>query len=95
MRELRTQVIMGTVDKLVGLVLLEMNFIEKVIRSVHPAERKIGLHHYSPVSVLMVQKASSTGENDKSDNHQVMEEGLALFTAPLWVSLRISRLPNK
>lgn len=50
------------VDKVAFQVLLGTTFMDRIIISIHPAEKKIFLRLSPPVPVLMVQEAKSEAE---------------------------------
>lgn len=67
--ELRTPMIFGVVDKLAALVLLRATFIDKIIKSMHPAERKTVPYYTALALHLMVLKAKNEPLKKTSDVH--------------------------
>lgn len=79
MGESRTRANFGIASELVVPILLGTTYIDRFIRSIHPAERKIVPYHYPPVPKLIVYKARSEPEIEKLDSHQNVESDLALL----------------
>lgn len=57
-----TLVTLSVVDKLAISVLMGTTFIDKCMRSVHRAERKIVPYQFPPVTILTVHEAKSEVE---------------------------------
>lgn len=68
MDESQTRVTFGVVNKLAVPVLLVTKLIDRAIKSIHTAERKIVPHHSSPISVSMVRDAQSEAEKNSESN---------------------------
>lgn len=60
--ESRARVTFGVVDNLAALVLLGRTFIDRLKTSIDPTERKVVLHGFPQVLILMVHKADSEAE---------------------------------
>lgn len=71
-------------DKLAVPVLLRTIFVDKVIRSIHPSERKIVQHDSPPRPVLLLYEARSAAKKDVLNKCREIEENLALFATLTW-----------
>lgn len=65
-----TWVTLEILDKLDLSVLLGTNFIYKVIRSIHPAKRKLVPQRSPPIPILVVNEHSSADEKDWLNSRQ-------------------------
>lgn len=83
MSESRTRLTSRVVDRLAVLVLLGSNFVDKYLKYVHPAERKIVPHPSPPGPNLMIHEAISGAEKNTSDIRQFIEEEPALLVTPI------------
>lgn len=57
MEESRTRATICSMDKLPVPVILETTFIDKLLKSIRPAERNLLRYHFPPEPILMVQGA--------------------------------------
>lgn len=82
MGEVHSRVTFGTVNKLVVPELLETTYIDRFIKLIDPAERKIIPHHSRSVLILMVHDALSKDKGHNSNIHQSFVQELALSPTP-------------
>lgn len=78
----RTLLTFDVVDRLALPVLLGTTFIDKYIKSIYPAVRKLFRYHFLPVPIRMVQKTNSEAKKNTSDICQLIEEDAALLVTP-------------
>lgn len=83
MGESDTQVKLGVRDKLAVHVSLDMVFIDRFIKSLHPAGRKIVPHHSAQISTLLVQVSLSEAEKNNLDIHHEEIETLTPMVRPI------------
>lgn len=78
-------------DRLSIVILLGATFIDRVLRSINPAEKKIDPQHSPPVPISKIHKAraASKKEEDFDALHSVIEN-LALLKRPT----EIEPIPN-
>lgn len=75
----RDRVIFNDTDKLAVPVLLENTFIDKIVKSIHPARGKIDCHYTPPLPVVMVHKARNEAKKNALNDCQINEK-----TWPCW-----------
>lgn len=75
----RVRVDLGVVREVVVLILLGTSYIDRSVKQIHPAVRKIFPYHTLPAAILMVHKAGSKAAIDKSVSRQEVTKGLALL----------------
>lgn len=77
--ESATLVNFGNEIDLVVPILLGKTCIDRFIKSIHLAQRKLVPHHSPPVPILMADQTMSVAEMKRSDFHQQAEKYLALL----------------
>lgn len=82
MGESRSRVNFGLVFELVLPLLLGMTYIDRFIKSIYPAERKIVSHYSLPVLILMVHEVQSETKKYNKETCKGDEEELALLVTP-------------
>lgn len=83
MLESCTRLTFDVVDRLAIPVLSGTTFIEKIIRSIDPAERKFIRCYSPPVPILMVQEAKSETVKNTLVISQLIEQDLVLLVTPI------------
>lgn len=83
MVESRTRVTFGLMDKLSVPMLLGPTFVDRLTKSVHPTEKKNIPYHSPPVPILMVHKAHSAAEENKSDICQYSAKAQEILVTPV------------
>lgn len=63
--------------------LLETTYIDRFIKWIHLAERKIVPHHSPPVPILMVHETKSVTKKNGTETHRKDGEELALFVTAM------------
>lgn len=79
MDELRTRMTFDVVDKPAVPVLWGTPFIQRSIKSIHPAEKRIFLHSSATVPIKTVQEPKSDGEKNASDIDRFIIQNPALW----------------
>lgn len=77
MGELRTCINYGIVGELVVLIPLQTTYLDRFIKSKHPAEGKHSPHCTPPVPILLVPGDKSEAEIDWFGSFQEVVRGLA------------------
>lgn len=60
-------------------ILLGAAYIDRLIMSVHLAERKVVFHHFSLIPILMQREAKTEAGKGKKNFNQDLEEHMALL----------------
>lgn len=81
MGEWCTRLIFGVRKKLSLLILLWTVFINRFIKTVYPAERRIVRYYSLPV---FLYKANTKAEKNASDIHESSEQNLIMMATPTW-----------
>lgn len=79
MGEAHNRVKFGMVGELLGHMLLRKAFIDRFVKTIHPAERIIVVQHCSLISILSVHEEWSKAKKNKSENRQEEDKRLALL----------------
>lgn len=79
MSESRSRVNFGVIDELIVPVLSGTTYIDWFVKSIHLAERKIMLHHYPSVPILMIRETRCEPEMNKPDFCHEVEKDLELL----------------
>lgn len=86
---------LGLLKKLFVSVLLGTTLIDKFIKSIHPAGRKIVASHSTSVPVQMLYKAKSEEEKNLSDIRQLMDLDPSLLVTPVRIEPKYIIAPDK
>lgn len=82
MSKSRTRVNVSAISELVVSVLLGMTNIDRCIKSIHPAKRKIVLCYSPPLPILILDWYWREADTEKPDSCQQVIEGWPLWFRP-------------